>query len=136
MAYTIAEKIEIAKISEYIVGNDIQKRQLYGGGTDLQLPNKIYNIRKSVEYIYGIDPSNDTLEQTSNYMLALCVPYNLEAAYIMNNGSWLGNPRLDRDWEKAFCKIQNEFNGLDRDWETIARQIIFMFEIFRMQFGY
>lgn len=44
--------INIAKISQYLCENSIDKRGLFGGGVDLLLPRKIYNIRKSVEWLY------------------------------------------------------------------------------------
>ena len=50
---TIADIIQIAKISEYLCANDIDKKGLYGGGVDLLLPDKIYNIRKSIEWAYN-----------------------------------------------------------------------------------
>jgi hypothetical protein len=83
--YTIAQKINIAKVSQYLCLNDINKKGLYGGGVDLQLPNKIYNIRKSVEWLYTLDSNDITLTSTSDYLYALCSPYNLEASYIINN---------------------------------------------------
>lgn len=49
---TIADIIKIAKISQYLCVNDIDKKGLYGGGVDLLLPDKIYNIRKSVEWAF------------------------------------------------------------------------------------
>jgi hypothetical protein len=41
---TVPQKIIIAEISQYLCSNDIQKGGLFGGGIDLGLPNKIYNI--------------------------------------------------------------------------------------------
>lgn len=58
--YSILDKIKIAKVSQFLAENDIDKKGLYGGGVDLLLPTKIYNIRKSVEWMYGINPpTND-----------------------------------------------------------------------------
>jgi hypothetical protein len=54
--YSILEKIKIAKVSQFLAENDIDKKGLYGGGIDIMLPTKIYNIRKSVEWMYGINP--------------------------------------------------------------------------------
>jgi len=85
--YDISEIINIAKISEYLCANDIAKKGLWGGGVDHQLPNKIYNIRKSVEWLYTLSPTNSTLIATSNYLYAICAPYNLKAAWIINNFS-------------------------------------------------
>ena len=50
---TIADIIQIAKISQYLCANDVDKKGLYGGGVDLLLPDKIYNIRKSVEWAFN-----------------------------------------------------------------------------------
>jgi hypothetical protein len=50
--YTIQEIIEIAKISQYLSANDIAQKGLFGGGVDNELPNKLYNIRKSVEWAH------------------------------------------------------------------------------------
>ena len=50
---TVEDIIKIAKISQYLCQNDITDKGLYGGGTDLLLPRKIYNIRKSLEWAYG-----------------------------------------------------------------------------------
>lgn len=47
---TVEDIIKIAKISQYLSQNDIVDKGLYGGGTDLLLPRKLYNIRKSVEW--------------------------------------------------------------------------------------
>lgn len=81
--YNPSEIINIAKISQYLCVNDIDRRGLFGGGVDMQLPNKIYNIRKSVEFGFQYDVTN--LQATANYLYALCAPYNLKAAYILNN---------------------------------------------------
>lgn len=54
--YSILDIIKIAKVSQELAENDIDKKGLYGGGIDLLLPRKLYNIRKSVEWMYGINP--------------------------------------------------------------------------------
>jgi hypothetical protein len=55
------DTINIAKISQYLCENDIDKKGLFGGGVDLLLPRKIYNIRKSVEWLYlNAGGSNET----------------------------------------------------------------------------
>lgn len=53
---TINDIIEIAQVSEYLCNADITRRNLYGGGIDLQLPLKINNIRKSVEWLNNHNP--------------------------------------------------------------------------------
>ena len=58
---TTQEIINIAKVSQYLCENDIAKKGLSGGGIDLQLPSKIYNIRKNVEWLNGLDSNDDSL---------------------------------------------------------------------------
>lgn len=53
---SVLDKINIAKISQFLCLNDVDKKGLYGGGVDLQLARKIYNIRKSVEWMYNNSP--------------------------------------------------------------------------------
>lgn len=67
--------IEIAKVSQYLAQNDIDNKGLYGGGVDLDLPKKLYNIRKSVEWMYDQDSTEPSLGATSEYLLALCSKY-------------------------------------------------------------
>ncbi len=83
---TVSEKISIAKISQYIAGNEIEKAGYYGGGEDLRLERKLYVVRKNVEYVYNLDPTNETLVSTSNYMYALCGKWGLAAQNKINGG--------------------------------------------------
>lgn len=85
MALTIQEKLDIASISEYLSFVDIKKKGLYGGGVDLGLTRKIYAIRKSIEYWYALDPTDDSLITTSNYLLALCGYYGAKAQQIVTS---------------------------------------------------
>lgn len=85
MALTTSEKLDIASISEYLSFVDIEKRGLNGGGVDLQLPRKIYAIRKSIDYWYNLDPTDDTLIATSNYLLGLCGYYGLKAQQVVTS---------------------------------------------------
>lgn len=82
---TIAEKLAIAEINEYMIANAIQKKGLWGGGINIELPTKIRVIRESIEYRYTLNPSDTTLEATSNYMLGLCL-YVAQAKAITGNG--------------------------------------------------
>jgi hypothetical protein len=43
--------------------------------------------RKSVEWLYDLDPTNITLTQTANYLYSLCRGYNLKAQNITGGGS-------------------------------------------------
>lgn len=78
--------IDIAKLSQSYCLTEIQKEGLDGGGIDLLLPEKIYNIRKSVEWLYDLNPNDSTLQATSNYLYALCAPFNLKAENTINGG--------------------------------------------------
>lgn len=69
---TVAQKLAIADISQYLAVSAIKKGGLYGAGVPLDLPQKIYNLKSSIQYRYDIDPSDDTLEDTSNYLYSIC----------------------------------------------------------------
>jgi len=87
MPLSISQKISIAKVCQYLAAVDIQKNGLYGGGNDLNLPIKLYNVRKSIENQYAISPTDDTLTETSNYLYALCGKYALAAqAIVLGSG--------------------------------------------------
>jgi len=72
MALTVAQKLNIAKICQYLVTGAIAKGGLFAKGIDQNLAMKIYNIRKAIQYRYETDPSDSTLEGTSNYLYGLC----------------------------------------------------------------
>lgn len=84
---TVAQKLTIAEINEYLISVAIMK-----GNTaiDIQLPQKIRNLRKSIQYQYDADPSIETLDGTSNYMLGLCLYVNAAKAIILNPGTVSG----------------------------------------------
>lgn len=83
-ALTVLEKLSIAKISQYLCAVAIQKGGLYAEGIPLDLPEKIYNIRKTIEYLYDQDPTDDSLEGTTNYLYSIC-RFNLQAQNVMGN---------------------------------------------------
>jgi hypothetical protein len=81
--YSPIQVIRIAKVSQYLAENDIDKKGLYGGGMDLLLPKKIYCVRKNVSWMYEINPSDSSLQATTNYLLALCGKYGATAQAIL-----------------------------------------------------
>lgn len=83
---TIPEIIQIAEVSEYLAFLDYKNRGLFGGGNDPKLPRKLYCIRKNVEWLYDLDPTNTTLPGTALYLYALCAPYSGEALLIIASG--------------------------------------------------
>ncbi len=80
---TVAQKIAIADISEYLATVAIEKGGVWAKGIDIELPSKIRNIKDSIEYRYNIDPSDDTLTATSNYLYALCGKFALQAQAVL-----------------------------------------------------
>lgn len=87
MAYTVAQIIAIAKVSQYLAQNDVAKGRLFGPRKIPLSPKILYAERKAVEWLYGLDPTNSTLTLTANYLYSLCRGYNLKAANIVNGGS-------------------------------------------------
>ncbi len=85
MALTTQQKLDTASISEYLSAVSIKKKGLFGGGVPLDLPEKIYKIRQSIDYWYSLDPTDTTLIATGNYLLALCGLYGLEAQEIVTS---------------------------------------------------
>lgn len=84
---TVSNIIIWAQTSQYLTTVDIARSGLFGGGIDVNLPRKIYCIRKNIEWLYDLDPTNTTLIATSNYLYALLGKYGLEAQNISGSGS-------------------------------------------------
>lgn len=87
MPYTVAQIINIAKVSQYLAQIDVAKGRLFGPRKIPMSPQILYAERKAVEWLYDIDPTNSTLTLTANYLYSLCRGYNLQAANIVNSGS-------------------------------------------------
>jgi hypothetical protein len=104
--------IEIAKVSQYLAQNDIDDKGLYGGGIDLNLPQKLYNIRKSVEWMYDQDNTDPSLTGTSEYLLALCAKYralaqiNLQPQIITSTLNNFGNINVGLSSNAQFFTIR------------------------------
>lgn len=79
MSLTVLQKINIAKLSLTYASVDILQSGLNGGGIDLNLPRKLYCIRKNVEWLYNLSNSDSTLTATGNYLMSLCGKYSLAA---------------------------------------------------------
>jgi hypothetical protein len=88
MTYTTSEVINIAKVSQYLAAQFLAKNGLFGGGgIDRRLPRMLYIERKSIEWLYDLDPSDTSLVGTTNYVYALCGRFGLEAARIIASGN-------------------------------------------------
>lgn len=83
---TVSEVINIAKASQFLATIAINRGGLYWGGIDRLLPRKLFNIRKDIEWLFGLDPSNDTLTKTANYLYALCAPFSALAQIVVAAG--------------------------------------------------
>lgn len=84
---SISEILDIARISQYLSYIDILRSKTYNGTVDKQLPRKLYCVRKSVEWMFDLDPTDETLIGAANYLYALCAPYNGQASIIAASGS-------------------------------------------------
>lgn len=88
---SIPDILVIANISEFLAEADIERgglyqASLYGGGVDRDLPRKIYMVKKNVQWMYDLDPDDETLRFTANYLYALCNRYVLKAQNISGGG--------------------------------------------------
>lgn len=81
---TIAQKLAIAEISEYLASLELLRGNK---SIPFDLPQKIRNLRKPIEYRYALDSSDDTLGATSDYMISLCWNVNGAKAIILNPGT-------------------------------------------------
>lgn len=87
MALSISDIIGVAKISQYLAQNDVQKGSLFGARVAPLTPKVLYVTRKSLEYIYDLDPADSSLRLCANYLYSLCRGYNLKAQGILNGSS-------------------------------------------------
>ncbi len=83
---TIPDKIVRAEISQYLAINAITKGGLNGGGIPAHLPSLIYQIRKSVEWMYAKNPSYISLLGLSDFLFAITGGFGLQASYLVNSG--------------------------------------------------
>lgn len=70
--FTIAQIIQIAKVSQYLYNYDAANGSLFGPRIDPMRGIKLYVIRKDIEDVYNYDQSYPGLVQTSKYLLGLC----------------------------------------------------------------
>lgn len=84
---TISNIITYGEISEYLAANDASSQLLFRGNTLVQkLSRLIYIVRKQVQNLYNVDPTNNTLNETANYLYALCGKYVNQAKLIIGSG--------------------------------------------------
>ncbi len=87
MQYTTQQKIDIANISHFLCLKKIAQSGLYGSGIDLLLPEKIFTIKRNLEFLYKNSPTDLSIIKLGECLLSLCSPYVLSAFNILNSGS-------------------------------------------------
>jgi hypothetical protein len=87
MTLTTAQKLVVAEICEGLISVAILKGGVFADGIDIQLPNKIRNIRESIQYRYNQDPSDTTLIKTSNHLMGMCLFSEVAQGIIFNSGT-------------------------------------------------
>ncbi len=116
--------VNIARISQYLVSNAYANGGLFGKGLDRLWARKLYNIRKDVEWLLNLDPTNSTLITTANYLFALCAPFNGQASIIAASGSGgiivnpsMGQPvnlaNISLEFELGFTSSPVNVNGVN-----------------------
>lgn len=97
--FTIPEIINIAKCSQYLADSDAANGYIFGAVIDPNLGLKIYTIRKDVEDLYELDPTNSNgiynLEAMGNYLYGMCGRYALTAQAIISGGGGSVVPPID-----------------------------------------
>lgn len=83
---TVAQIINIAKISQYLAQVDVANGALYGQRVTPLTPKILFTERTAVEWLYNLDPTNSSLVQTANYLYSLCRGYNLKAQSVTGGG--------------------------------------------------
>lgn len=84
---SVSDIIQIAKVSQYLSTDELGKGTLYNKREiNPYLPFLIYRVRKSVEWMYDLDPNYTNLQQVANYLSYLCRAYYLTAQGIIPGG--------------------------------------------------
>jgi hypothetical protein len=82
--------INVAIISQYLFTRDILNNNFYGANPiDRKRPRLLYNIRKSVQRVYALNPSDASLIKTGEYLFGLCEPHTQSALTIISNSTQL-----------------------------------------------
>lgn len=72
---SITTIINGAKDAQFVTSGIRIKGGLFNSGLPNYLPRLIYCVRKSVERLFDLDPSDETLTVTSNYLKSISVLY-------------------------------------------------------------
>ena len=86
MPLTVAQILDVAKVSQYLATLDIEKGKFMGKRVVPETPQILSNEIFGIEYWYNLDPSDPSLIDTANYLYSLCRGYNLQAQQISGTG--------------------------------------------------
>ena len=86
MALSIADKIQIGKVSTHLASIDVLKSTLFGRKLDPRLPMMLRMETDAIEWLYLLNPADASLVNTSNYLYELCGTYSNKAASILSAG--------------------------------------------------
>lgn len=95
MAYSTSDIITWAKAAQPLAAHgEAKKAAQQGGAIDIDLHRKIYIERKSLEWQYAQDPTDDDgiLFEQGNYVYALLFPYLFAAQEATGGGGQVVNP--------------------------------------------
>lgn len=84
MALTVLEKIDIAKISQYLSLKDIGKSGLFGKRLDQELPYKLYMERAGVEWEYENEGLTEGIRASGNILIESLPPENTFYEFAFN----------------------------------------------------
>ena len=84
---TPAQIIDIAKLSQFYAANFIGNGSLFSPELDPRWARILYVERKSLEWMYDLDPTNSTLQKVANYVYRLCGRAGLKAAAVLGGGA-------------------------------------------------
>lgn len=87
MSLSVENIIRIAKVSEYLSKIDVANGSLWGERIAPNTPQLLYMERMAVEWLYNLDPTDETLPMTANYLYKFCRGYNLKANSITGGGT-------------------------------------------------
>lgn len=111
MAFTVAQIINIARISLYLAADDVANGVMYGIRKIPTSPRIIYMELKALEFMYALDPTNTSLTQVANYVYSICRGYNLAAQGVSGGGGSISpiNPNVSIPAPVEFVVTDSSF---------------------------